>query len=175
MSMELVVIDHGAGKIQAGVSASEILSCLDKSVEEKTFFFQQFPPTSGKTFQGSIKGSQFTIWKKHIYFHNSFQPILFGTIENESKGCTIKFRLGIHWFVRLWITVWFTGLFFVMLGLFVSSRFRMEAMFGPVALVAFGVLLVNLDKLFGGYDKRALLKMLQRAANGLPTSEADLK
>ena len=41
---------------------------------------------------------------------NSFQPIFRGVFEIENGTTIIKGRFGMHWFVKIFLTIWFGGL-----------------------------------------------------------------
>ena len=100
---------------------------------------------------------------------NSFAPHFYGVLENRSGQTRLMGRFRMHWFVRIFLAVWFG--FFVTLELLLVNRYTSFGLhtnsrlfiFVPLAFIFCGLLMVHWSKQLGTEDKTRITEFLERS------------
>ncbi len=88
----------------------------------------------------------------HMWFHNSWQPILYGTIQEEADGSVISTHFDISPFVKVFTAVWL----FAAIAIAVTMHRQLLVCVFPI----FGVLLSRFGRLLGKNDEAKLLELM---------------
>lgn len=77
-----------------------------------------FCNSSNAEFIGEINASAFKIVRRIVY-KNSFLPVIVGTVKVENGISVIDVKMSLHFFIRIFLAVWFgiIGFFFLLLCL----------------------------------------------------------
>lgn len=92
-------------------SPEDLFLILDSVTNTRKFAFTISADTE---FIGTISPPNFRIMSK-INYRNSFLPVINGTIYTKEGRTVVDLRFRLHWFVRIFLAVWFgmTGLSFL--------------------------------------------------------------
>jgi hypothetical protein len=131
---------------------------------------------------GSVKGDKFHLYVVRRDFRNSFSPHFHGKLSVAPSGTVIEGKFRMHFFVKIFLTIWFTGLIAIggnvaimAVGSIVAGRPTANACFGlsfVAALLLFGVLLIYWGKVLGSDDESHILGFLQHSLDSRPLQRA---
>lgn len=105
-----------------------------------------FSISSNAEFIGKMTPPNFKIVSiPKIYRRNSFLPVIEGTICIEGDRTVIGLRFHLHWFVRIFLTIWFgmAGFSFLVGLLLVLTEGNVEFMLTAALFVLLGQALVR--------------------------------
>ena len=127
----------------------ELMRRLSEFIEpEKTFRFGNFRSDYRKPYEGQINGHTFNI-KRIISYRNSFLPRIYGIIERDFDGMTIKVKMRLHIFVIVFLCVWCGGLGLGCIA-FLTQAFS-KSDFNLATLIPFGMLIFVYALTMGGF------------------------
>jgi len=161
-------------KISSKLSQDRLLLKIKNSVENEPFFsFSYFKNMGSVKIIGKFKGNKFRL-NKRIYYRNSFIPYFYGEVVKVEGGSEIIGEFKMHPLVRIFMGVWFAGVGFSFLtGLysycFPGSGNGNNHPLGwggliPLAMIAFGVLLVKSGQWFERNSKVDIIEFLNHCA-----------
>jgi len=118
---------------------------------------------------GSFNGRSLHLYLERENFRNSFAPHFYGVLESRSGQTRLTGRFGMHWFVRIFLAVWFG--FFVILELLLVSSYTGFGLhtnsrlfiFFPLAFIFCGLLMVHWSKQLATEDKTRITEFLERS------------
>ena len=122
-----------------------------------------------------------TLWSHRPNFRNSFKSVLSATVEAEGSGSVIAGQLGMHFATRLFLMFWMglvalfgIGALGVILaaGMPVFVAFPMAAV--PLAMLAFGCLLLFVGRRTARGDEAKILAFLRDAVDARPVGDAEV-
>ncbi len=128
---------------------------------------------------GSINGDKFHLYVVRKDFRNSFSPHFYGKLVARPSGTIIKGYFAMHFFVKIFLSIWFTGVIAVggrITVLFIKSLLTGRPIIGatyldliyPAALFLCGLLIVYWCKLLAQDDEAQILGCLQRILDARP-------
>jgi hypothetical protein len=98
--------------------------------------------TAGPPFLGKLGHNTFRL-SRDIRYRNSFLPLIWGRIVPTSRGSRINVTMFLHPFVAMFMIVWFSGLGYGIVQLWVHRKEAVPfAALIPAAMFLFGVGLV---------------------------------
>jgi hypothetical protein len=98
--------------------------------------------TVGPPFLGKVGPGTFRL-HRDIRYRNSFLPLVWGRIVPTRAGSRIEVTMFLHPLVTLFMIVWFAGLGYMLVQLWVHRKEAVPyAVFGPAIMILFGVTLV---------------------------------
>lgn len=123
--------------------------------------FNTFGPVLGRTSR-----NKFHLYLTRKDFRNSFAPHLYGRLVSTPYGTLIEADFRMHFFVRVFLTIWFTGLIAITWKLAAALMADSGANVSlgaclAVMLALFGVLLVYWGKRLGADDETQMLAFLR--------------
>lgn len=132
-------------QIDSGKTREEIYMILNSVTDSRKFIW--FPNAE---FSGKVSPFHFAITPVTGY-RNSFLPLLTGTISAKEVGSVVDIVLQIHIAVRIFITVWTSGIFlFFLLGVldvfmnFIDGSGGMILILLSTVMIAFSQLMMRL-------------------------------
>lgn len=97
---------YGEEQIISGKTGEEIYTILNSVTDSRKFIW--FPNAE---FTGKVSPFCFTITPARKGYRNSFLPCLTGTISERAEGSVVDIVLQIHIGVRIFMTIWSSGVF----------------------------------------------------------------
>ena len=127
---------------------------------------------------GEVRGSKFRLHILRKDFRNSFAPHFHGELRAAPSGTTIEGKFTMHFFVRMFLTIWFAGVIGIGGKMALVSAESIATgrpvehvyigLFFPTALLFAGILIVYSGKTLGVDDEAQILKFLQHRLNCRP-------
>jgi hypothetical protein len=128
-------------------SKKSYLKTTFKKHEIKNIIFSIITPLN-KTYDGKIykidEGKyDFEIWRKLTY-GNAFNPIIKGKIFENTHWSIIKLNIGMHPFVRIFLSIWFSSVIIIGLPLSLMLLVVKNIYFLiPIIMLIFGKILIQ--------------------------------
>lgn len=146
-------------------SKIEVLNFLkDKIEKEKPFAISLTGPNYTKPYIGQILFNKFDI-RRVIQYRNSFLPQISGEVFEENNGCTIKVKMEIVNYIKIFIAVWM-GIVsiacIIMTLMLLSGKFHISFL-GPYLMFLFGFFLVKIPFNFECKRSKTDLAMILKA------------
>lgn len=127
---------------------------------------------------GNVSGDKFDLYVRQKDFRNSFAPHLHGKFVAAASGTVIEGKFRMHFFVRVFLAIWFTGVT-VIGGRMASFSIKRLAegspaanlhvgLFFPAVLLLFGLLIVYWCKALGVDDEAQMVRFLRHTLNARP-------
>jgi len=125
---------------------------------------------------GRVDGFSLSL-RKRIGYRNSFQSHLTATMRAEGSGTLVSGEFAMHPFVRVFMTIWFSGviliggtMFIVATGAFLfgsppRGNNAWVGIFVPPVMVAFGFALVRFGRYLARDEARFITEFLVRVLN----------
>jgi len=118
-----------------------------------------------KPYEGEINNNKFKICKI-IRYRNSFNPIIYGTINNENNVTKINLKMKLHSFVKIFMIIWlgFTCITFLtgLIGLILNTEAKYSLPFG-IGMMVFGYLLMTFGFKYESKKSKEYFKTLFKA------------
>jgi hypothetical protein len=124
---------------------------------------------------GSSSGDRFHLYVVRKDFRNSFAPHFYGRLTTASSGTVIDGKFRMHFFVRIFLSIWFTGVIVIggRMAIFsipnLAAGLPTEDMYigllFPGALFLCGLLMVYWCKTLGMDDEDQIVTFLQNTLN----------
>ena len=147
------------------LNEDEIIRRLSDHIEpEKTFRFGIFSSDSPISYEGQINGQTFNI-RRITRYQNSFLPRIYGVLERDSDGLTIKVKMRLHIVIIVFLCIWCIGVGVVFITFLTQDLNRHEN--NPETLIPIGMLLFAYLVTMGGFkfesnkSKNDLLKIFK--------------
>ena len=124
------------------IPADEALARLAGGIDQSLLSRISVIWSKGEAPLGRVRGARFQFWARR-YGRNSFAPLCRGRVGPAPEGALIEATIGVHWFVRWFIVVWFPlaavpGAFAIAQTLGFGSGWNV-----PVTVIASATLLVG--------------------------------
>jgi len=134
-------------QIRTLLSEFEIRERLSENLEPEEIIRFNWSTSNRKTFEGEIVKNQFRI-SRIIYYRNSFQPVIFGRIEDLGAFREIHIRMRMAMAVMIFMCVWLGMAGGIAILVFIAglSTKSIIAALIPTGFFAFGYILM-----MGGY------------------------
>jgi hypothetical protein len=138
-----------------------------------------------KSVVGRVSGRSVRL-RKRIYYRNSFQTFLTGTLEPHGEGSAFRGTASMHPFVTAFVIVWFAGVVLIGGAVFVAAIRRLVVGEGepvglivPPLMVVFGVFMVCFGRYLARGEERFLVAFVAEVlgacgeAHAEPSAAAD--
>ena len=165
-------------KYRLDLPSEAVLAKIEENLQDKSFISLIPAFFSSKDFAGKIKGNRVRIRRQHVFFHNSFAPILYGTVTANGQGCVLEGTFKLHPFVKIFMVFWVGFLLFI----FSLSQFfpgESAQAHGTVQessiflfMMLMGIMLVFGGRLIGKQDEKSVREFLDQLFQGVIISEA---
>ena len=146
------------------LSKDEAIEKLLENIEaQKSFGIGAHNYLYLKPYIGRFEENNFEI-KRAISYRNSFLPVIKGTVYTEFDVTKIKVKMRPHFFVLIFMTVWFSG---VLIGCLFTTIALLTQKFTPMFLIPYGMIIFGIALLYGGFktessiSKKDLLRILE--------------
>jgi hypothetical protein len=127
---------------------------------------------------GSSSGDRFHLYVVRNDFRNSFAPHFYGRLTTATSGTVIEGKFRMHFFVRIFLSIWFTGVIAIGGRIVIFSIQSLVArrptedtyvgLFYPGVLFLCGLLMVYWCKTLGTDDEAQIVTFLQHTLNAQP-------
>lgn len=130
---------------KTALTPEQIVEKIQNVIEPKKTFRMTgiFSSKDHRPYEGEVDHNSFDI-RRIIGYRNSFLPIIKGQIEQDINGTTIIVKMRVHYFVTVFMLVWYGSLGSAFLGIFFSAlfdgSFEYIGLF-PLAMFFFGYLM----------------------------------
>jgi hypothetical protein len=127
---------------------------------------------------GSVSGDRFRLYVIRKELRNSFAPIFHGKLTAATCGTVIEGKFRMHFFVRIFLTIWFAGVMAIggrMASFSVNSLLAGRpiedsyvGLIFPTVLLLCGLLIVYWCKTLGTDDEAQIVAFLRGTLNSQP-------
>ena len=127
---------------------------------------------------GSSSGDRFHLYVVRNDFRNSFAPHFYGRLTTATSGTVIEGKFRMHFFVRIFLSIWFTVVIAIGGRIVIFSIQSLVArrptedtyvgLFYPGVLFLCGLLMVYWCKTLGTDDEAQIVTFLQHTLNAQP-------
>jgi hypothetical protein len=149
--------------MDSALSKEEFLALLDSSIIKSR---KSSSAGAVHNIAGRIREDRFMLTRL-AGFKNGFARDLHGTVVDTGSGCQIIYRCELNALVRTMFTCWCVVVMIPFLAGLVSifgEEIRMELIAGPLALLAGGLLVINLGISKGRVEEETLERFLTKVA-----------
>lgn len=160
------------------LSAQECIHRITRNAEKNTLLANlSMIVDYNKNFFYKFNGNSFRL-EKVIYYRNAFKPIFFGKIIKQNNRTKIEGHFDIFWFVRIFMSVWFTFALLICGYMFITSidqlfipfkilpgTFTGSPIVGvifPILFLAFSVVMVKTGKQQGKKHEKQTIEFIQK-------------
>jgi hypothetical protein len=169
----LLALPHSPGKSVMSILGRQFKMVSPHSAKEISRLLKQsvgWPLFSDRPVVGYFDSSGFQL-RVNIWYGNSFQTVLSGSMRWRDGQTEIACRAGLRWMVIVFMAVWFAGVtsFAILFGETLVARIlsgdhSLENSIGlliPPGMMLFGVLLVWFGRTLAGTEEQTLIDFLR--------------
>jgi hypothetical protein len=127
---------------------------------------------------GDVSGNRFHLYVIGKDFRNSFAPQFHGKLTAATSGTVIEGKFRMHFFVRIFLTIWFTGVIVIggrmasfSINSFLAGRPTANTyvgLFFPPLLLLSGLFMVYWCKTLGTNDEAQIVTFLRNTLSARP-------
>jgi len=132
------------------LSAYENIDKLNSIIEpkKKVRLFDILKNNKIKPYEGKIIGNNFIINRILIYYRNSWNPIINGSIKNDINGSIIDIEMKLNKFTYIFTVLWLSGTVFFgggnLIIQLITQNIEFMLLIMPIIMFVFGVLVTKI-------------------------------